>query len=123
MADVNEVLKLIKGSTQSFEFLVFDENDQPANLSTFDKATLALREEEGGSTLLLRRTEDSNLSINVGAAKLVATLTQAEADALKPGGLLIADVALRVPVALTWVHLDRVKVKVLNSFAPHTPST
>ena len=123
MADVNEVLKLIKGSTQSFEVLVFDENDQPANLSVFDQATFALREEESGSTLLLRSTQAGNLSINVGAAKLVATLTQVEADALKPGGTLIVDVALRVPVALTWVHLDRIKVKVLNSFAPHTPAT
>ena len=123
MADSSEVLKLVKGSTQPFEIYVFDENDAPANLSVFDKATFSLREEEAGSTLLLRRTEDANLTINTGASKLVATLSQAEADALKAGGILIADVAFRTPAPdLKWVHLDRIKVKVLNSFTPHTPA-
>lgn len=122
MFDVDQVLVLIKGSTQPFDILLFDENGQPEILSVFDQATLVIREEEAGSNLLLRRTADGNLSINASASKLTGTLTQVEADALTPKpGYFIADVALRNTADQKWVHMDRIHVQILNSFAPHTP--
>ncbi len=121
MADVNEVLLLIKGSTKPFDVFVFDQNDQPENLAVFDQATLVLRESDAGANLLLRRTADGNLSINTTASKLTATLSQGEADGLKAGGELVAMVSLRETLTQKWVDLDRIRVKVLNSFAVHTP--
>lgn len=120
MADLNEVLVLIKGSTKPFDVLVFDQNDQPENLTVFDHATFTLRDSETASNLLLRRTADGNLTINAGASKLTATLTQPEADALKTGDL-VAMVSFRETATGKWVDLDRIRVRVLNSFATHTP--
>lgn len=118
--DVSEVLELVKGSTVSFDVLIFDPNDVKEDLSIYDQATLSIREEEGGANLLLRRVADLNLSINVSAGKLTATLTQVEADALKPGTFIV-DVALRETAGQKWRHLERFNCRVLNSFAPHTP--
>lgn len=120
MADVNEVLTLIKGSSKPFDIFIFDQRGAAENLAVFDQATLSLREEEGGSTLLLRRTADVNLSINSSASKLTGTLLQADADSLKTGEMII-DVALRETSSSKWFHLDRIRARILNSFAPHTP--
>ncbi len=119
-ADINEVLILIKGSTKPFDVYLYDANDAAENLAPFDQATLAVREEESGANQLLRKTSDATLSISVSASKLIAVLTQVEADALVPG-LYVADVALRETSTQKWIHTDRFKVRVVNSMAPHTP--
>lgn len=121
MADTDQVLTLIKGSTQPFDILLFDELDAPLVLSIFDHATFKMREEEAGADVLVRSTQATTLSINASASKLTGTLSQVEADALVPNKTYIADVALRVTADQKWVSVDRIKVRVVNSFAPHTP--
>lgn len=119
MADVNEVLVLLKGSTKPFDIFIFNQDDQPEVLSAFDAATFSIREEESGPDIVLLRTADVNLAIDTANAKLTGTLSQPQADALKVGPM-VGDVALRETSSGKWFHLDRIRVRVLNGFAPHT---
>ena len=117
--DVSEKLVLVKGSAVPFDVFLLDPNDAKEDLSIFDRAALSIRDEEGGPDILLRSTQASptpNLSINVSAGKLTATLTQAEADALKEGDFVM-DVVLRETAAPNLErHTDRIAVRIVNSW-------
>lgn len=116
--DVSEELVLTKGAAIPFDLFFFDPNDAKEDLSIYDRATLSIREEEGGADILARSTQSGNLSINVSAGKLNATLTQLEADGLKVG-LHVMDIALRETASGLWRHIERAYVRIVNSWSAH----
>lgn len=84
---VHRQLELQQGSAADFEVFLFDPNGAAEDLTGADAAHLTIREalDDATSEVVGRSTAAANLSVDVAAAKLVATLTQPEADALTPG--------------------------------------
>lgn len=116
---MSKTLELIVGSARDFEVFLLDSNDVAENISDAAAATLAIRETLDAATdVLLRTTDAGNLTIDTTNSKLVASLTQDEADALVVG-TYIAQASVQMTASSKWFHTDPFVVKILSQGAPH----
>lgn len=114
---MNDPLELIIGSTTDFDVELFDDNDAAEDLSEVTEATLVIKDAlDGFDVLLLRRTTDDTLTVDVANSKLTATLTQDEADDLE-AGQYVGEVALEIDGK--WRHSRPFLVTIRPSAAPH----
>lgn len=118
MSDERTETVITKGSARSIEIRLEDENGQPESLVGATAATLTVRETLSSTTAVLeRKTSAANLSIDIPGAKLVATISQVEADALPPG-IYVAEAA--VQIGGVWLHTDAFFVRIVPGMAPHS---
>lgn len=109
-------MTMVVGSTEPMEVHVLDDKGNPESPSGWTAATLRI-EDEAGESVLLRRTADGNLSIDSARSVLVATILQAESDALVPG-FYVGDFAiLRSGL---WVHGAAFYVRIQRGRSPHS---
>ena len=110
----DERLEVTVGSVLEWDILLVDEDGNGEPVSGWAAATLAVK--DGDTEILVRTTVAGNLSINTADKKLVATLTQEEADALSPG-VYVGEAAGQT--ASGWVHTDPFMVEIEEGRAPH----
>ena len=120
MADKDRILTLTVGSTEPLEVLFIGPSGQPEDFTGADRATLTVREFIGSPDAILQRQtapgSPVNLSIDVDAAKLVATLTGDEADEL-PEGTWIGAAAVRFGTDDDWKQSQPFLVRILPAVA------
>lgn len=121
MADRDRELTLRVGSTEPIEILLVGNNGQPEDLVGADRATFVVRESTTSAEAILERQTAPgatvNLSIDVAAGKLVATLTGDEADDLPPG-TWIGAAAVRSGSDDAWKTTQPFVVRILPAIAP-----
>lgn len=117
-----EVLELLLGSAGTFEVFLFDQNDEPEDLSAVDDAILTIKDgtSEGAEVLLELKKSSSPTDIIVSTAnsKLTCIVNQAEADALDDG-LFPCDVALHFSPSNIWKHTDAFLVRIRRTISAH----
>lgn len=118
--DRDDVLRLLSGSARSFEVYLLDDHDAPEDLSGATEARLRIARDSSdaaNTAILDRSTADSNLAINPGESKLVASYP-VPADANLPLGRFIGQASVRISGA--WYDCDPFHVEVLPQIAPHS---
>jgi len=81
------------------------------SLTGVDQATLDVRPSSGATAVITRTTAAGNLSIDLGAGSLVASITGVEADALV-AGTYIGQAMLRYGDADSWRETDPFHVRI-----------
>lgn len=94
---MSRTLTIQAGSTADLEVRLFDPDGAAEDLTGADAAHLTVRTviDDETSEKLVRSTAAANLSIDVAGGKLVATLTQEEADGL-PDGAFVGQASVRI---------------------------
>lgn len=114
-------LTLIIGSIRPFDIKLVDDSSPAVgeDLTNADAATFSVKTDVEASTdILLRRTADSNLTIDKPNNKLTCTITQVETNALV-AGTYIGQVSVRIDGS-EWIKTDRFIVHLKQSFSPNT---
>lgn len=113
-------MTLLSGSQKSFEIALFDDRDEPEDISGATAARFRVVADTGdvaGSTILDRSTSSSTLAINTSQSKLVGSFLSS-ADANLPAGRYVGQASLLI--AGSWFHTDWFFVDILEKIAPNS---
>ena len=110
-------LTIQQGSTADLTIRLFDPNGDPEDLTGATAANLTVRTllDDDTTEELARSTTAGTLSVDIAGSKLVASLNQAEADALRPG-----DYAGQASVEIggAWLVTRQFDVRILPKGVP-----
>lgn len=117
MPDPKQIdLSLVQGSEKPFDIFLFDENDNPDDLTLVTDATFVVQRDINdpiGSALINIDTTVGGLSINKPLSKLTGVLSLAEAQAL-PVGTFIGQAGVKS--SGQWFFTDPFNVIVRSTF-------
>lgn len=119
---IEKELELVRGSAFVAELRLYDENDEPEDLSTADKARFVVcdgRDEAGAPVVLVNKSTLDWLTIN--ASTIDVEFLSGDLTAVSPGSYL-GDLAVRFGDDDHWVHVDQFTVKVIDTLAPNAES-